>query len=281
MRSGGTTPLDLLDAGAADRVAALCRRALERPPAVDEIRACLWAPDQPAQVRGDPDVGIVAAVASDGGGSIRLLVVDPEVQGHGHGTRLLHAAERDLAGPSGAAVVTVGADPPYHLFSGVETTQLSMLCLLERQHYERVDTTFNMDVDLAALPAERPGPVVASAADRAEVAAHMDAQWPHWRAEVLRALDKGTLAIERDGRGVSAFCAWDVNRRGLIGPVAVRLDLLGAGAGVAVLLSALHRMRRAGWERVEVAWVGPIVPYARVGATVGRVFFVYRKAVGS
>jgi hypothetical protein len=36
-------------------------------------------------------------------------------------------------------------------------------------------------------------------------------------------------------------------------------------------------MRSAGRRRVEVVWVGPIVPYARLGATVSRVFFVYRK----
>ena len=54
---------------------------------------------------------------------------------------------------------------------------------------------------------------------------------------------------------------------------------MGKGAGVALLVSALHRMRSAGWEQVEVSWVGPILPYARVGGTVGRVFFVYRKTL--
>jgi len=61
--------------------------------------------------------------------------------------------------------------------------------------------------------------------------------------------------------------------------VAVRLELIGRGAGVAVLHYALHRMRDAGRGRIEVAWVGPIVPYARVGGTIGRVFFVYRKTI--
>jgi predicted N-acetyltransferase YhbS len=271
----------VLDQAAADRVAALCRRALERPPAADELRACLWARDQPAIVRGDPELGIVAAVPSTEGGSIRILVVDPPHQGRGHGSRLLRAAEQDLAARTAGAVVTVGADPPYHLFSGVETTQLAMLCLLERRRYNRVDATFNMDVDLAELPDERAGPVIAGPSDRGEVEVYMDGQWPNWRAEVLRALDKGSLAIERDDRGISAFCAWDVNRRGLLGPVAVRLDLIGRGAGVAVLVFALHRMREAGWGRVEVAWVGPVVPYARVGGTVGRVFFVYRKTLAA
>jgi hypothetical protein len=28
---------------------------------------------------------------------------------------------------------------------------------------------------------------------------------------------------------------------------------------------------------IEIAWVGPIVPYAAIGCRVSRVFFVYRK----
>ena len=270
----------MLDAQALPALAALCRRSLDPPPTADELGACLFAPDQPAVVRGHPEVGFVAAVPSDEGGSIRILVVDPARHRQGHGTRLLHAAEDDLLAARGArAVVTVGADPPYHLFPGVETTQLAMLYLLERQHYARVDATFNMDVDLADLPPDPAGPVVAGGSDRAEVDDYISGQWPNWRGEVLRALDRGTLAIERDGQGISAFCAWDVNRGGLLGPVAVRLELIGRGAGVAVLHYALHRMRDAGRGRIEVAWVGPIVPYARVGGTIGRVFFVYRKTI--
>ena len=44
-----------------------------------------------------------------------------------------------------------------------------------------------------------------------------------------------------------------------------------------LLLQALRNLRDAGRTRIEVVWVGPIVPYARVGGTVGRVFFVYKK----
>jgi GNAT superfamily N-acetyltransferase len=280
MRRMPSPAFDLLDRRSLPALADLCGRALERPPTVDELDACLFADEQPAVVRGDPDVGFVVAVPSGEGGSIRILAVDPAHQGRGHGTRLLDAAEADLvAGRRDPAVVTVGADPPYHLFSGVETTQLSMLCLLERRHYHRVDATFNMDVELADLPPDPDGPVLAGPWDRAEVDAYISGQWPNWRGEVLRALDKGTLAVERDGEGIRAFCAWDVNRGGLLGPVAVRLDLIGRGAGVAVLRYALHRMRDAGRTRIEVAWVGPVVPYARVGGTIGRVFFVYRRTV--
>ena len=283
------TTLDTLDESSLDGIAGLCRRSLARPPAADELRDCLFAPDQPCIVRGDPDVGVVVAVPADGGGYIRLLAVDPAHQRQGHGRRLLEAAEQDLrAEPNRAgrdAVITVGADAPYYLFAGVETNEIEMLCLLERRHYQRAEANFNMDVDLSDLPPDplspgsARGPVVAGPEDREAVSEFMKANWDNWRPEVLRALSKGTLIIDHDESGISGFCAWDVNRRGLLGPVAVRLDLFGKGTGAPMLVAALHRMRDAGRSSIEVSWVGPIVPYARVGGTVGRVFFVYRKTL--
>jgi hypothetical protein len=79
---------------------------------------------------------------------------------------------------------------------------------------------------------------------------------------------------------VTAFCAFEVNRRGLLGPVAVRPDLMGRGMGKGVLLGALHELRRRGADTVSVVWVGPVVPYAAVGGKVTDVYFVYRKTLG-
>ena len=112
-----------------------------------------------------------------------------------------------------------------------------------------------------------------------EVAAWMDEHWPHWKAEALRALERSTLVISRDARGIAAFCAYDVNRSGLLGPVAVRGDLWGTGAGRPLIIGALHAMRASGRTRAEVVWVGPIRPYAHVGATVGRVFLVHLRSL--
>ena len=108
----------------------------------------------------------------------------------------------------------------------------------------------------------------------------MSTHWSNWRPEVLRALDKGNLVIARDhgDRGtVTAFCAFEVNRRGLLGPVAVRPDLMGQGQGKGVLVGALHELRRRGADRISVVWIGPVPPYAAVGGAVSDVFFVYRK----
>jgi GNAT superfamily N-acetyltransferase len=277
------TTFDVVDASAVDAIAALCARALARPPSADELAGTLFTPEQPAVVRGDPAVGVVASVApmADGtDGSVRLLVVDPSRQGQGLGTALLEAAEDDVRGGAPAAesvTVTVGADGPYFLFPGVETTHTAMVCLLEGRHYHRGEANFNMDVDLTSLRPDPGGTVLAGPEDRDEVDAWLAKHWDNWQAEAIRALDKGTLLLARDAAGISAFCAWDVNREGLVGPVAVRGDLIGKGAGVAVLVGALHRIRATGRDRTEVCWVGPVVPYARQGATIGRVFFVYRK----
>jgi hypothetical protein len=134
-----------------------------------------------------------------------------------------------------------------------------------------------MDVDLARIPDDPGGWSVATGTERDEVEAWAAREWLHWKAEMLRAADRGTLVLGRDPGGIAAVCAYDVNRAGWVGPVAVRRDRLGHGAGAVPLLGALHRMRAAGRATAEVGWVGPVVPYARVGATIGRVFFTHRK----
>ena len=107
----------------------------------------------------------------------------------------------------------------------------------------------------------------------------MTKHWPNWKAEVLRALEKGNLVIARDDEGISAFCAFEVNRAGFLGPVAARPDVIGRGAGTPVLVGALQELRGRGRSSIEVTWVGPIVPYARLGGRVSSVYFVYRKAL--
>ena len=270
------TSLDRLGEDAVDAIAALCRRSLADPPAADEIMSTLFEPTYPSIVRGDPNVGVVATANVDGQGFIRLLVVDPAHRGKGHGHALLEAGEADLAG---SVSVTVGTDAPYFLFPGVETTETGMLVLLERHHYDRQEANYNMAVDLRALPPDPGGHFAPTPDQRDEVDEWMATHWSGWRLEVLRAFDKGTLLMARDDNGISAFCAYNVNRAGLIGPVAARFDLIGKGAAAPVLAGVLHRLRAEGHDQVEVVWIGPIVPYARVGGRVSRVFFVYRRVL--
>jgi predicted N-acetyltransferase YhbS len=268
--------LPRLDRSALPAIAALCRRGVVDAPSIDELDGALFAGEQPAVVRGDPATGVVATVEDADDAYIRLLVVDPEVRGRGHGHALLRAAHADVRA-AGHTSVTVGADAPYFLWPGVRTSETALICLLERHHYARVDTNFDMTIELSSLPSDPGGHALATPADRDEVAAFASTHWPNWRAEVLRALDKGNLVLTRDDDGVSAFCAFEVNRSGFLGPVAVRPDLIGRGAGVNALVGALHELRRRGLSSIEVVWVGPVVPYARLGGRVSSTYFVYRR----
>jgi GNAT superfamily N-acetyltransferase len=269
--------LPRLGRGELAAIAALCRRGTPDAPTEDDLAASLFTPGFEVTARGDPERGVVATCVRDGQAYIRLLVVDPAARGQGMGRSLLRAAEDDLAS---APTITVGADAPDHLFPGVETTQVELLCLLEREHYARGEANYNLLIHLDRLP---PAPstsdaAVADADARDEVDRWVSAHWAHWRTEVLRCLDRHRLMVSRDDDGIAAVCCWDGARAGWVGPVAVRPALIGRGRGRSVLLGALAEMRAAGRRQAEIGWVGPILPYARtIPATINRVFFVYRK----
>jgi GNAT superfamily N-acetyltransferase len=273
------TKLPELDRSALPAIAELCRRGMPDAPSVDELDDALFTPEQPAVLRGDPAVGVVATVEGDDGGAhLRLLVVDPEARGRGNGHALLHAAHAD-ARAGGHAAITTGADGPFFLWPGVPSTDTALLCLLERHHYTRVEVNFDMRIDLTTVVDDPGDHMLATPADRDEIATFMAKHWPNWKAEVLRGLDKGNLVVARDDEGISAFCAFEVNRAGFLGPVAARPDLIGRGAGTPALVGALHELRVRGRSSIEVTWVGPIVPYARLGGRVSSVYFVYRKGL--
>jgi GNAT superfamily N-acetyltransferase len=270
---------ETLGVDAVDAIASLCRRGAFWPPCAEELRDSLFCDDQPAVVRGDPDVGVVAtvrAIGDPGSGHIRLMVVDPARCGRGVGRALLAAAERDLAD---CRTITFGADGPWYLYAGVPAGATDLCVMAERARYHRVEANLNMEV-LLDRRFDGTGARIGGPADIDAVAAWSRRHWAWWADELVRATERSTVALvddPDDEHGIAAAGAWDVVRRGVLGPFCSRPDLIGTGRGAPTIAAALEASREAGRDRVEIGWVGPLGPYARFGATIGRTFYVYRK----
>lgn len=64
------------------------------------------------------------------------------------------------------------------------------------------------------------------------------------------------------------FACYDVDTRGMFGPLAVQEDQRGRGIGRALLLACLHAMRADRYAYAVIGWAGPTEFYAQaVGAT--------------
>jgi GNAT superfamily N-acetyltransferase len=251
-----------------------------------EIRAALFPDEQETWVYGQPGVGVVATARSGRQGFVRLLAVADAHRRRGVGRTLLEAAEQQL-GDGGVTDVTLGADAPHHLWAGVPTDAAAMCCLAEAARYRRVGVNIDVDIPLASLPADPGGWRLADASDVDAVAAFCARHYPDWANEATRACAAGTLTLSFGGDHTApggdaeptGFCAFDGNRRGGLGPVAVRPDLVGRGVGRATLLGALHTMRARGDDIAAVQWVGPLRPYVQLGGHISRTYLVYRKSL--
>ena len=114
-----------------------------------------------------------------------------------------------------------------------------------------------MTIDLDSVPPRPGGHTLADRAERDEVDALMTDALVELAARGAAGARQGQpRPLPRSRSGISAFCAFEVNRAGFLGPVAVRPDLMGRGAGVRPLVGALHELRRRGrnQHRRRVGW---------------------------
>lgn len=250
---------------------------------LDDLQASCF--DDGGVVLGTDDGrGVVAAVVRRGPfgavGHIRLVVVDPDAQGHGLASRLLAEAGR-WAFDEGAEEVRAGGEAPFALFPGVDVRLTPALCLFESAGYEPVGCELNLAM---AVPVSKPfGPsaveVTRALDDLAveDVHAFCAARWPRWVAELERAVEHGSCLVAHEHGRVVGFACHSVNRAGWVGPMATDVEARGRGVGRALLGAVGRDLAAADLRTAEISCVGPIGFFVRsADAWVSRVFRTYR-----
>ena len=250
----------------------------------DDVLGVLFDDIDPVRVVAtDNGGGIAGAVVRTpmGGGAplvhLQLLGVDPSCQRNGLGHALVEAVEEWAFNDVGAAAVVAGAGAPFYLFPGVDTHATAALCLFEARGYRPRGAEFNLSYP-SSFRAPAPSGVeirrVLEEADARDALAFVARVWPNWVPETERGIEHGAchVAVAPEG-AVIAFGCHSVNRLGWLGPIGTDPDRRQGGVGTALLSVIAKDVMAAGFDRVEVAWIGPIGFYAKsAGASVSRVF---------
>lgn len=255
----------------------------------DDLLSILW--EDPGIVVGVDDEGFAAATVRRFGelvtGFVKVVAVAPTSRQHGLGAALLDTVEQWCV-EQGAREVHLSGTAPVYLWPGVDLVAMTpMLCLAERAGYEPRSAELNMVLPATYRPVRSKGGIpggaisvrhVLDGPDLVATRAFVADGFAHWLDEFDRAVESGTAigAFGDDGTPLGFVCH-SVSRLGLLGPMATDPDRRGGGVGAALVGAVGTDLQAAGVPEIEICWVGPVTFYAKLGATVHRVFRTYRK----
>jgi len=251
----------------------------------DELATVVWG--DPGVVVGTADglgaaAGVVRRYGSLAVGHVRLVVVDPSGRRQGRGRALLEAVEAWFRQQE-VTVAVWGGEAPTYLWPGVDARWLGAQCLAEAGSYAVSGSEVNM-----ALPSSFRAPVpdgierrrVTTDDDVASVRGFVATHWPTWSVEVDAAIEAASIHAAFVDDEPVGFCCHSVWRIGWLGPMGTVRTRRGIGVGAALVSSVAKDLQVAGRSEVEIAWVGPLRFYAKLGADIGRVFRTYQKTLG-
>jgi predicted N-acetyltransferase YhbS len=234
-------------------------------------------------------------------GHVDLVAVHPERRGRGLGRALLGAVEAALAA-AGATQVRIAGNAPHYAWPGIDVRYTPAICTALALGYTPDGTAWNMTADLTdeSSPALRSTAaaeqrlaaqgITVRRAEPADVPAltafARETFGGSWDAELAHSIDRPgagchvALRVRDDGGDpdVLGFAAYGSSRPSWFGPMGTAPAAQGLGIGGVLLRRCLRDQYEAGHRRAQIGWVGPVPFYARsVGATIERVFFLYRK----
>lgn len=239
-------------------------------------------------------LGLILGSIANETGWVRAFIVHPDHQRSGIGTLLFDTLERTFAG-RGIADIHVGWALPKYFIPGVDVNYTSAIVFLDRRGYQtNREARVNMDVQLVGRDLDTQADQTRLAGqgitvrrarpdDRTSITVLCETHNHYgWAIETGMGLAKDPVTVfvaEREGQ-ICAFATHSVCGPIHFGPMLTAPDLRGLGIGSVLLKCCLLDWQRAGVERCEIVWAGPLAFYARaVGATMGRAFWAFHKTL--
>lgn len=240
-------------------------------------------------------MGVVRNGSAEQRGYVKLLAIDPKIQRHGLGSRLLQEVEERLA-RAGCATSRLFESNPNYLMPGLDPRYTEAVAFFEKRGYQRFGETANMEVDLSDQDFETATEEVrlrsegieirrAILGDHDEVMSFLQRYWAAWIPEVERELLNYPVSLHLAllQERVVAFSGYDGNNfnTGWFGPMGTDPALRGKGVGGVLLLRCLKDIKAQGHRMAIIPWVGPYVFYSHYsGARISRIFWRYKKDIG-
>ena len=240
--------------------------------------------------------------------SIVLLVVDPDCQRQGIGTRLLHAALERFKGKKIATVhVGANAEPPF--WQGIPTCLPPAKRFFEKHGWEIYEKSYDLIMDLQDLKppnwvSERPrqrGICIrtARAEDVSALLRYLKAEFPDWRRWFVKEVEKrGTKNIIIACKGAQVVGSMDMSDvsspgwtgrqwrtflgkdMGAIGAVNVKESERNQGIGLAMVAEASRMLRDRGIRNCFVHWTWLVDWYGKLGYKVWQEYWMAKRSIG-
>jgi mycothiol synthase len=219
-------------------------------------------------------------------GHVDLVAVHPQERRRGIGRALMARIEGALAG-LGAGDMVIAGNAPYYAWPGIDVRYTAAMCAATAFGFEQDQPAWNMTADLTGdVPEVAPiEGVTLRRAVPGDLAALVEFTLrtfgSGWAGEITHSVGRDHagchLALDEKGE-ILGFAAYGSSRPSWFGPMGTVPAARGRGVGRALLLRCLADQRAAGYDRVQIGWVGPVPFYSgAVGARVERVFQLYRK----
>jgi GNAT superfamily N-acetyltransferase len=238
-------------------------------------------------------MGVVREIRGKRVGYVKLMATDPDNRRRGIGSFLYKELEARLITHKLTKIRWYDATLNY-LSPGLDPRYTEAACFTESMGFVRSGEALNMDVDLTRKTWETSDDIHrlkkqgieirrADKNDYSVLINLLELEWPLWKFEVGLALENDPPSVFIAIRnGVQAFAAYDGNNigTGWFGPMGTHPGLRGLGIGKVLLYMCLEDLKRKGFHKAIIPWVGPVSFYSKTsGARISRIFWRYEKTV--